>query len=1762
MANGVELAVGYVSIVADTSQMSTGINRAFARVGDDAQRHGVQMGQRMGQGAQRGFVFRPQQALTPGIAAADQAGRQMGQRMGTNMVGQLKQFMTASGLAATGILGATAALGAGMASAVKSTVDFQSQLNQLQGASRATAAEMGAINARARELGNDTQLAGTSATDAAAAMTELVKGGFNVSQAMTAAKGTLQLATAAQIDAASAATIQADALHAFALEADQAGRVSDVLANVANASTGSMQDFALGFQAGGAVMNQFGLEVEDAAATLGLLANAGIKSSDAGTLVKSMLLALASPSDQASAALDELGLKAFDATGNFRGMGPILEDLQRASERMTPEMYAMATSTAFGSDAARLAGIAAAQGGEGFEAMRTAVEREGAAAEVAAANMQGLPGVFERLSNTADRAKLSLGDLISGPVASIGNALNSGLNDAMDALEGKSGPGGPFGAMLDTARDLAPTIGDIASGIVSVAGAVGGAAWTGLSTVLQAAAEAGAALAPILEGIGGLVGSQTTLLAALAGAWAFHRFATPGLTRLNGAMETQAQRVRTATTAMGNFVTAQGRSLQLSQTSTVQMGRFATAINTIGQHVPALDRMQQSFFNGATSAERFGRMAGTASAAVSGLKTAAGGLVGALGGPWGAALAAATVGLTLWASSASESKQRADTLQEVNTRLTASYKDMFELLSLSGGEVDETVLAKANEQADALNQKLDTMRKGASPGDWLRAAGSDIFGIGDFDFGDAAEKQGQAEWVERMKTAMEDLGLTSKEMGEAITGSSLSWSTFVSHANAAGDAGRELVAELQPMRDEFLESQAAAERLTPGVAALQKEMEVLADSTSTAEEKTNALKAALDLLAGKAPDQAEAQKQYNDQVREIQEATAAAVDATKGFGEALVNSDGSVNTATANGSKLYEQLEGIRDATVGVAASGGDLQAAYEGNTRQFQALAQQLGLTEQQVRTMAEAMGLVPQRIDTLVTVNKDETIQDLALVKLQMESLPPNTPLTIDAITEEAETKLEAVGFTVERLPDNKGVRITQNGAEATASAIQEIINTMMNVPSEMVLSSAYRQLGAFDTNSFSSAGDAQRQRRGGADQNWFQYDPSTPGREEGGSIDAAGPKGQDGVPIVAAPGEHMWTVDDVRAVGGQQKMYQLRAMARRGLLRGFEEGGEVYDPLKQLPPAPAKPIDWTGYEDRHRFNPEMMIDTSTTSVSGPRDPASMNMKDLRSIIQQKPSDVYNPVQQQRRELRQNDEMWKFFSGGADLYSASFFSKGGAIQALEEGGVVAPAPGIDPRILAIDEAYRTSGRPYEYGPWDCSMYMSQIWGAMSGAGPGRHFNTESDFEALGFKPGYKAGALNIGIRRGGGGANSHMAGTLPNGVNVENSSNGSVYGPAAAGASDFPLQYYYEGPSNGIDMVTNPTGQPNLAGVPGNPGGPSQDQRDAAAGGTEHGTLAGAAPGEAAGLAAAGGSGTGDARTEGLIPAGAGNTAPAGSGLIGGITGMGVKVINAGIDMAAQAASMAASGAANAFAPGSGAAAGQAVQMGADVAKRAVEYGGEMIGIWGDALVEQVTPFGAPRWMATDVASFMPQPRGGTVATTTLEEGAQAAAQQQAAPAMPQPDPATGMTPHGQNQGIAPGPVAPGLTPATQAAPVGPNMDQGIGVAGQQAAGPAPGPVADPANPLLKLPFGVFDEGGMLQPGGIAVNMGTTPEPVLTQEQWDAVGANSARAPLYPGESSLDFSTHIQSVQVGDVDELQRTLDSRGRLAMMRYSARHGRS
>jgi tape measure domain-containing protein len=562
--------------------------------------------------------------------------------------------------------------------------------------------------------------------------------------------------------------------------------------------------------------------------------------------------------------------------------------------------------------------------------------------------------------------------------------------------------------------------------------------------------------------------------------------------------------------------------------------------------------------------------------------------------------------------------------------------------------------------------------------------------------------------------------------------------------------------------------------------------------------------------------------------------------------------------------------------------------------------------------------------------------------------------------------------------------------------------------------------------------------KQRYGTPSAAWAFWQSQSPHwYSAGGPAMGAGGPTADKIPAMLSNGEHVWTAAEVNAVGGQDKVYQLRQMALAGMIPGFNTGGAVDNGQnsdlmwmmygrwgqKRDAPEPLQDMLVSGGRDRltrnldgginagigysraiepGNFNPNMKIDTSTSSFFDPSpgnnyapDYWSLTQDDVKSITPLRPNESYdNPVKRARWDMKKNDAMWRFITGQPALPG---YSDGGQVT-LED----LLKQGVDPNTTQH--------------------------GTGQGAPPGP---TPDQLQQLG----------------------------------------------QALGA-------------------------------------PQQDQ------GTQTD-----APG----------------RTQGYIPAAAGNTSTAGTSFLSGIYGMGAEVINGIIDQAANAASQAAGAAATVFAPGSGGAASgltsAAISMGTQAAKRGVEYGAQMLGIGTDALIEQLTPFGAPRLLTTDVTGFMPQQAIMGAATTSIEKAFQQGNQ----------PPGDGPQQH-QGTGAPPGPVQPpppGPFPAPTPPLPGPPA---------QPENPAPQPAATQPpdqpqwDPLQFLNGGVFDSGGWLKPGGVAVNLGNKPEPVLSPQQWESMASQPAAQ-----SGNVTYQVYAQNL-----DEAMRSLRNKERLDMMQHAGR----
>lgn len=375
---------------------------------------------------------------------------------------QQRQAFTQIGTASVAM---GAAIAAGIGVAVAKYAEFDQAISYVAATGDDARENLDALRQAAIDAGADTVF---SATEAANAIEEMAKAGLSAKDILGGGlTGALDLAAAGGLEVADAAGIAATALKVFNLEGSDMSHVADLLAAGAGKAMGDVSDLSAALAQGGQVAAATGLSIEETTAGLAAFASQGLLGSDAGTSFKTMLQRLTPQSDAAQKKMDELGISAYDASGNFIGLAEFAGNLQGALEDLTPEQRNAALSVMFGSDAVRAANVVYAEGEEGIRDWITAVDDQGYAAETAATRLDNLIGDWEKLTGALDTAFISMGEGVDGPL----RALVQGLAGLVDQ----------FNALPDWAKQAAVGVALVTAGV----GLVGGAAMLAIPKVAE-----------------------------------------------------------------------------------------------------------------------------------------------------------------------------------------------------------------------------------------------------------------------------------------------------------------------------------------------------------------------------------------------------------------------------------------------------------------------------------------------------------------------------------------------------------------------------------------------------------------------------------------------------------------------------------------------------------------------------------------------------------------------------------------------------------------------------------------------------------------------------------------------------------------------------------------------------------------------------------------------------------------------------------------------------------------------------------------------------------------------------------------------------------------------------------------------------------------------------------------------------------------------------------------------------------------------------
>lgn len=363
-----------------------------------------------------------QEAATTNTALSkiDVAGQKM-ETIGNSIAGAGKKMMSV-----TTVIG-----GVGVA-AVKTAADFDSAMSQVAAVSGATGKDFDTLRNKAREMGAKTKF---SATEAAEAMNYMAMAGWKTEDMLDGIEGVMNLAAASGEDLATTSDIVTDALTAFGLSAKDSGHFADILAAASSNANTNVSMMGETFKYCAPIAGALGFSAEDTAEAIGLMANAGIKSSQAGTALRTIMNNLAGDVKISGKAIGDVTIATTNADGSMRDLSDILADCRSAFGNLTESEKAQAAESLVGKNA--MSGfLALMNAGQGdIDKLSSAIDNCDGSAEKMAMTMQdNLAGQLTILKSQLQELAISFGDILMPAIRSIVSNLQ-GFVDKLNGMD-------------------------------------------------------------------------------------------------------------------------------------------------------------------------------------------------------------------------------------------------------------------------------------------------------------------------------------------------------------------------------------------------------------------------------------------------------------------------------------------------------------------------------------------------------------------------------------------------------------------------------------------------------------------------------------------------------------------------------------------------------------------------------------------------------------------------------------------------------------------------------------------------------------------------------------------------------------------------------------------------------------------------------------------------------------------------------------------------------------------------------------------------------------------------------------------------------------------------------------------------------------------------------------------------------------------------------------------------------------------------------
>ena len=432
------------------------------------------------------------------------------------------------------VTGAITAVGG---ASVKTAAGFETQMSKVQAISGATAEEMDTMSESARYWGSNSKF---SASEAASAFEYMALAGWKTEESVSAMEGILNLAAATDMELAKASDVVTDYLSAFSMEASQATTVADLMTFAQGNSNTSAEQLAEAYKNCAANANAMGYDIQQTTGMLGIMANQGLKGSEAGTALTAVFRDMTAKMKDGAIAIGDTTIQVVDANGNYRQMTDILKEVEAATDGMGDAEKNAALMSTFTADSVKGLNLLLNAGSrEVGDFTAQLYDCSGSAKDTAAVMQDNLQGQLTSLQSKIEGVSISIGNIllpyVKDAVGWFSNLVDrfAGLDEgAQKAIVAAGAVVAAIGPLLLAAGKLVKFSASVSSGLGTLSaalakagfGAAGAGTSTGaFSTILAAITSpvgiAVAAIAAVVAGMGYVAATNEDVRNSLMDVW-------------------------------------------------------------------------------------------------------------------------------------------------------------------------------------------------------------------------------------------------------------------------------------------------------------------------------------------------------------------------------------------------------------------------------------------------------------------------------------------------------------------------------------------------------------------------------------------------------------------------------------------------------------------------------------------------------------------------------------------------------------------------------------------------------------------------------------------------------------------------------------------------------------------------------------------------------------------------------------------------------------------------------------------------------------------------------------------------------------------------------------------------------------------------------------------------------------------------------------------------------------------------------------------